>query len=197
MSKIITGKHSSKKDVITKKAAGLFITRGYNATSMRELALSVGVEAPSLYNHIGSKGELLNDICFRIAEAFTSHLDLVEKQPGSSAGKLEQVIRFQIRMMLDHYDEVYVANHEWKHLSEPWLNDFLARRRNYEKRMVALVERGIQSKELRPINPYVAVLNILSTVRGIEFWHRHKKNLSASVLESDMVTHLLNGLVKQ
>jgi len=197
MSKIITGKNNSKKDVITKKAAGLFITRGYNATSMRELALSVGVEAPSLYNHIGSKGELLNDICFRIAEAFTSQLDLVEKQPGSVAGKLELVIRFHIRMMLDHFDEVYVANHEWKHLGEPGLNDFLAKRRNYEKRMVALVEKGIQSKELRPINPYVAVLNILSTVRGIEFWHRHNKNLSASVLESDMVTHLLNGLVKQ
>jgi len=197
MSKIITGKHSSKKDVITKKAAGLFITRGYRATSMRELALSVGVEAPSLYNHIGSKGELLNDICFRIAETFTSQLDLVEKQPGTAAGKLELVIRFHIRMMLDHFDEVYVANHEWKHLGEPWLSDFLARRRSYEKRMVALVEKGIRSKELRPINPYVAVQNILSTVRGIEFWHRHKKNLSAEDLERDMVTHLLIGLVKQ
>ena len=195
MSKIIPGKNATKKDVITQKAAGLFITRGYNATSMRELAQSVGVEAPSLYNHIGSKSELLQDICSRIAGTFTTHLDEVEKQPIASTAKLESIIRFHIHMMLEQYDEVFVANHEWKHLEEPGLSEFLNRRRTYEKRLVALVEKGIQEKEFRTINPYVAVLNLLSAVRGLEFWHRHKKNVSAAELEEGMITHLLKGLI--
>jgi hypothetical protein len=36
----------------------------------------------------------------------------------------------------------------------------------------------------------------LSAVRGLEFWQHHRKNISAEVLEKDMVAHLLNGIVK-
>ena len=54
----------------------------------------------------------------------------------------------------------------------------------------------LQKKELKNINPYVAVLTILSAVRGLEFLQRHKKNISATELENDMVTHLLKGIAK-
>jgi hypothetical protein len=99
-------------------------------------------------------------------------------------------------MMLDEFDEVYVANHEWKHLPEPFLSNFLTLRRNYEKNLVALFEEGIKKRELKKINPYVAVLTLLSAVRGLEFWQRHKKNISTKILEDDMVTHLLTGIIK-
>ena len=46
------------------------------------------------------------------------------------------------------------------------------------------------------MHPHVAVLIILSAVRGLEFWQRHKKNINVADLEKDMVTHLLNGLTK-
>lgn len=194
MAKIKPEKNSSKKEVIIKKAASLFRTKGFNATSMRELAEDVGVEAPSLYNHIGSKSELLQIICFKVANQFTSQLNHVENTNNTVTGKLELIIRFHINMMLDEFDEIFVANHEWKHLQEPFLSNFLNQRRNYEKHLVAIIEEGVKRKELKNINPYVAVLTILSAVRGLEFWQRHKKNISTKVLEDDMVTHLLKGM---
>jgi AcrR family transcriptional regulator len=195
MAKIKPGKNASKKDVITQKAAALFKTKGFSSASMRELAEAVGVEAPSLYNHIGSKSELLQGICFKVANAFALYLDTAENTAGF-ATRLEQIIRFHIRMMLDHFDEVYVANHEWKHLKEPYLSNFLIQRRGYEKRLTSLLEEGIATKEFKQTNPYVAVLTILSAVRGLEFWQQHKKNISSQVLEDDMVNHLLKGLTK-
>lgn len=194
MAKIQTGKHNSKKDVIIQKAAALFKEKSYSAASMRELADAVGVEAPSLYNHIGSKSELLQDICFTTADQFTSQVDMIESGTLPVARKIEQIIRFHIRMMIDHYDTVFVANHEWKHLKEPFLTDFLTQRRSYEKRLMSLVEKGIEQNELKKTNPYIAVLTILSAVRGLEYWHRQKKNVSPQVLEDDMVNHLLNGI---
>lgn len=196
MAKIKPGKNASKKDVITQKAAVLFKSKGYSSASMRELAESVGVEAPSLYNHIGSKSELLQAICFKVANAFTSYLETTENTAGNSAAMLENIIRFHIRMMLNNFDEVYVANHEWKHLKEPYLSNFLIQRRSYEKRLIALMESGILAKEFKPCNPYVAVLTILSAVRGLEFWQQHKKNISSQVLEDDMTNHLLKGITK-
>lgn len=196
MAKIKSGKNASKKDIIIKKAALLFRTKGFNAASMRELAEAVGVEAPSLYNHIGSKSELLQAICFKVATEFTTQLDETENINTGITNKIELIIRFHINMMLEEFDEVFVANHEWKHLQEPFLSNFLNQRRGYEKKLVTLIEEGIKKKELKNINPYVAILTLLSAVRGLEFWQRHKKNISTKVLEDDMVTHLLKGITK-
>lgn len=196
MSRIKPGKNTSKKDIITAKAASLFRTKGFNAASMREIAEAVGVEAPSLYNHIGSKSELLQAICFKVANEFTTQLTETENKNCNILGKIELIIRFHINMMLDEFDEVFVANHEWKHLQEPFLSNFLNQRRTYEKRLVAIFEDGTKKKELKNINPYVAVLTLLSSVRGLEFWQRHKKNISTKVLQDDMVTYLLKGIAK-
>ena len=194
MSKIKAAKNGTKKDVITQKGATLFRKKGFASSSMRELAESIGVEASSLYNHIGSKSEILQIICFKVANDFNMHLNEVEKTPGSAVVKLENLIRFHIHMMLDTYDEVYVANHEWKQLEEPFLSNFLNQRKIYEGRLVEIINEGIGSGELKKINPHVAVLIILSAVRGLELWQRHKKNVSTEELENDMVNHLLNGL---
>ncbi len=196
MAKIKSGKNASKKDIILKKAALLFKTKGFNAASMRELAEAVGVEAPSLYNHIGSKSELLQAICFKVAIEFTTQLDETKNINTGITNKIELIIRFHITMMLEEFDEVFVANHEWKHLQEPFLSNFLNQRRGYEKKLVTLIEEGIKKKELKNINPYVVVLTLLSAVRGLEFWQRHKKNISTKVLEDDMVAHLLTGIIK-
>jgi TetR/AcrR family transcriptional regulator, cholesterol catabolism regulator len=196
MAKIKPGKNASKKDVITQNAAALFKQKGYSSTSMRELAEAVGVEAPSLYNHIGGKSELLQAICFKVANTFTAHLDTAETSEANMVSRLENIIRFHIRMMLNNFDEVYVANHEWKHLKEPYLSNFLGERRGYEKRLITLLEAGILAGAFKNNNPYVSVLTILSAVRGLEFWQQHKKNISSQVLEDDMVHLLLNGIIK-
>ena len=196
MARIEPGKNASKRDVITQKAAALFKSKGFSSASMRDLAQAVGVEAPSLYNHIGSKSELLQGICFKVANTFTLYLDATEGNTENYATRLEHIIRFHIRMMFDHFDEVYVANHEWKHLKEPYLSNFLIQRRGFEKRLISLMEDGIAAAAFKKTNPYVAVLTILSAVRGLEFWQQHKKNISSQVLENDMVNHLLKGITK-
>lgn len=196
MTKIKTAKNSSKKDLIIKKAAGLFRTKGFMAASMRDLADEVGVEAPSLYNHIGSKGEILQVICFKVAAEFTAQLEETEKENGTAAEKIEALVRFHISMMANNFDEVFVANNDWKYLDEPFLTNFLNQRRNYEKRMMAIIEAGIKKKEFRNIHPYVAVLTLLSAARGLEYWHKSKKNISAKDLEDDMIRHLITGLIK-
>ena len=196
MARIKPAKNGTRKDVIIRKASALFRSKGFAATSMRDLAISVGVEAPSLYNHIGSKSELLQDICFKIADEFTSELERTESKKVSVRVKLEEIIRFHIKMMLEEFDEVFVANHEWKYLPEPHLANFLNQRRIYEKRLVALVQAGISTNEFKKSNPYVTVLTILSAVRGLEFWLRHKKKFSPKELEDEMVDHLLKGMVR-
>ena len=194
MAKIIPGKNGSKKDVITQKASALFRKKGFTATSMRDIAEAIGVEAPSLYNHIESKNAILKDICFRIAHLFTGNLREVELSPELYLSKIESIIRFHISMMIEEYESVYISDHEWKHLPEPFLSDFKTQRRNYRSRLAAILQKGIDNKEIGVINPYVAVLTILSAISGIESWQRSGKKVDATSLEENMVKILVEGL---
>ncbi len=194
MAKIFPGKNGSKKDVITEKASALFRQKGFQATSMRDIAEAIGIEAPSLYNHIHSKNEILKDVCFRIAGLFTNHLREVELSHDSSLAKIESIIRFHISMMVEEYENVYISEHEWRHLPEPLLNDFKNKRRTYRSRLAAILQKGIDKSEITEVSPTVAVFTILSAINGIEGWQRSSRKIDAGLLEENMIRILIGGL---
>jgi AcrR family transcriptional regulator len=196
VAKIQSKKNSTKKEVIIEKASKLFREKGFGAASMRDLAEHVGVEAASLYNHIQSKSEILQAICFRVANEFLTNLEAVEASHQSTLKKMETIIRVHIRMMLEQYEFVYIADHEWRHLPEPYLSNFLNQRRSYRKRLGDIVEEGISKGEMKVIEPYTAVLVILSAISGIDSWQRSRKSTSAEALETNMVKFLIEGLKK-
>jgi AcrR family transcriptional regulator len=196
MARIKTNKNVSKKELILRKAAALFRERGFAGSTMRELADLVGVEAPSLYNHIGSKSELLQAICFQVADLFNRHLEEVKQSPLGYSKKLEEIIRFHIHMMQASFDEVFVANHEWKQLPAPLFAEYLDQRRNYEAILTGWLEEGIRKKEFKKLNPRLTILTILSALRGLESLFRNKKNISSTELENNLITQLLHGINK-
>jgi AcrR family transcriptional regulator len=187
---------ASKKELIIQKASSMFREKGFSATSMRDLAESVGIEAASLYNHIQSKAEILQEIIFRTANECNVHLDVVARPTGPVIRRIEALIRFHVQMMLTRFDDYYVMVNEWHHLTEPYLTNFVTQRRTYVQKLETIINEGVRNRELRPVLPYVAMLTILSSVRGLEFWHRSNKRISPIELEDNLVNHLLYGLKK-
>ena len=172
----------------------MFREKGFPATSMRDLAEAVGLEAASLYNHIQSKSEILQEIIFQTANDCNVHLNSLVDHSITNNKKIESLIRFHVKMMIERFDDYCVMINEWIHLPEPYLTTFTTQRRNYVQRMEAIIEEGIRDKEMKPVMPYVAMLTILSSVRGLEFWHRSGKKVTPEEIEENMVNHLINGL---
>jgi len=172
----------------------MFREKGFPATSMRDLAESVGIEAASLYNHIQSKSEILQHIIFRMSDDCNKHLAELDNGRLNNLQKVESLIRFHIKMMLDRFEEYHVMINEWIHLEAHHLEEFILQRRNYVQRLESIIKEGIDAGEIKPILPYVAVLTILSAVRGLEFWHRSRKSYSPQELEENMVEYLICGL---
>jgi TetR/AcrR family transcriptional regulator, cholesterol catabolism regulator len=187
-------KNSPRREVILEKAAHLFRRNGFNATSMRDLAENVGVEAASLYNHINSKAELLQEICFKIANKFTDHMDEVMASDQAAIVKIEAILRFHIRQMIHNFEEVYVSDREWKHLTDPYLSNFKSQRRTHRQRIASIIEEGINKEEIKKIDAPTAVLILLHAVSGIESWHRSRQKISGELLEQNMILILIEGL---
>ena len=196
MGRIKIDNNHTRREVIIANAAVLFKEKGFKAASMRELADVVGVEAASLYNHIHSKSELLHIICFEVANRYMQKMDEIELEVTTSIQKIEKLLRFLITGMVLQYDEVYVSDREWKHLSEPYLSNFQSQRRTFRKRFAAIIELGIKKKEIKKIDAPTAVLILLHAVSGIESWHRSKVKINGKELEENMIAILVGGLKK-
>lgn len=190
-------KKASKKGLILRRAAMMFREKGFAATSMRDLAEMVGIEAASLYNHIRSKNEILEAICFDVANTFYTNIETIEAGNLTSIEKIDTLLRFHIQQMIENYEEVYVSDREWKHLDEPYLSNFHTQRRNYRKKFAAIIEEGITKNEIRKIDAPTAVLIMLHAVSGIESWHRSKAKINAQELEDNMLMIMIDGLRKK
>lgn len=195
MAKIKNKNNGTKKEVIVEAATRLFREKGFKAASMRDLAEAVGVEAASLYNHIQSKEELLQEICFKVANEFNQKCDEIENNAElSSIQKVEAMLRFHIRQMFQHYEMVIVADRDWKHLSDPYYSNYHSQRRAYRKRLASLIEKGIAQQEIKQVDAPTVVLIMLHAVNGIESWHRSKEKISPKQLEENMVLIMIEGL---
>jgi len=186
----------NKRQLILEEAAKLFKARGFSGTSMRDLGAQVGMEAASMYNHINSKEELLEHICFHISNTYISQLAEINQTEASYVEKIKALIRLHIHLMIEDGAAVSVANNDWKYLTGDKLTAFKEARKDYEKGFADLIEKGIVAGELQPVNVSVALFTVLSAVRWVELWYRPGRGISAEELEQNIMTILLNGLAK-
>lgn len=186
----------SRKGEIIEIAARLFKIKGFTATTMRDIAERVGMEAASMYNHIKSKDEILQAICFKISNEYIAQLTVIENQTVSPVEKIKELIRLHVRIIITDINSISVANNEWKHLSDDALTVFKEARRDYEQRFAKIIEAGIAAGELQPINVSVALFTILSAVRWVELWYKNDREISPEILEENIISLLMNGLQK-
>src|SRR2546421_12397108 len=69
-------------DVVV-RAAGVFAARGYDQTSLPELALSLGMAAGALYHYFSGKEELLIAICDQLMDPLLEEAEALVSEQGS------------------------------------------------------------------------------------------------------------------
>lgn len=186
----------SRKEAILIEAAKLFREKGFAATSMRDLASSVGMEAASLYNHIDNKEELLETICRSIAQKHSENLTKLNGETLTALEKIERLIRHHIRINAKWPHMSAVAEDEWRHLSEPVRTDFLNKRRAYENSLRSLIDEAKQSGLIKEVNTQIALYTLLSSLQWLYHWFRQDRPIGSSEIEEEMVDLILNGLKK-
>ena len=185
----------SRKAQIDGTATALFRARGFAATSMRELAQAVGLEAGSLYSHVRSKEEILHRVCFGLAENFFAAFaaaTAAEAQPV--AQRLRQAIEAHVRVLTQDVAASTVFLHEWRHLSEPARAAFVTQRDRYEAGFRALLAQGRATGELRCPDPAFAALTLLASLNWLPTWYRPGGPLTPDEIAHRLAEQLLLGL---
>jgi len=187
---------SEKKQRILEAAARLFRDKGYSATSMRDLASAVQLKASSLYNHIASKEEILQEICLANARRFHEGMKHIQGLPDEDPlTQLEALLKLHIRIATQDVTSVTSFNDEWRHLSEPYLTQFLDMRREYETFFRTVIRKGTDQGVFLPGDESVILYSLISAIRWLYDWYQPGKRLAPADLEEQLIPLLTRGLV--
>lgn len=185
----------SRKEQVIRSAAELFKEKGYAASSMRDLAQKLGIEAASLYSHIKSKEEILQTLCFDMAADFRESLKKVEQQQVSAREKLSLGIIGHVNVMARDLTASAVFMNEHRHLSNPYLRDFLLLRINYINRFKGIIEEGVTKGEFKKnIDTKLAVMTLFSSLNWMPMWYSPEGSIEPKELGQQLADMLVNGL---
>lgn len=187
----------SRKDQIIQTAAKLFKEKSYEAASMRDIASELGIEAASLYSHIKSKDEILELICFRKADEFSTALAEVNDIYFNAEEKLRMVIKNHVRIISSDLNSATVFLREWRYLSSEKLKEFVDMRHRYEKELRAIIQQGEDENVFETVDVKFATLTILSAVNWIVEWYKPGGSMSADEIADNLSDFILTGLGKK
>jgi TetR/AcrR family transcriptional regulator len=163
--------HGIKRQEVLREAAASFNFKGYHATSLNEIAASLGVTKAALYHYFPNKNSLLA-ACFEQAMdvAFAS-LERGRKAGKNGRDRLVLTISGYVSQLIDELNCCVVLMEE--QALEPGDRAKLVRQRDkFERALRALVKEGIEDGSVVPCDPKLAIFVILGAMNWVPKWFK-------------------------
>jgi AcrR family transcriptional regulator len=187
------GRPGHSLDTLLDAAVGLFNERGYEATSMEELAARLGVTKSAIYHHVPSKVELLRLALDRALDALFALTEETGATTGPAIDRLEYVVRGSVRVLAAELPFVTLllrlrGNSEVERTA-------LHRRREFDRVVTGLVRAAEHEGDVRAdVDPAVISRLLFGTVNSLTEWYRPDRGLTADDLADAVVAVTFAGL---
>jgi AcrR family transcriptional regulator len=175
-----------KRERTISAAVDLFYERGYENTTLDAVAERLGVTKPFIYAHFHSKADLLTEICTR---GIASALDAINSILGLEAGptgKLEELGRRFTTAVLQSQMHIAIFAREEKNLLPVEFDRISTMRRDFDRKLVALLEDGVAAGEFRIPDPQMMALAIGGMVSWAYVWYRPNGRLPLPDVAGEM-----------
>ena len=187
------GRPGHTLDSLLDVAVAVFNERGYDATSMEELAGRLGITKSAIYHHVSSKGELLRLALDRALDALFAVTDEPGARSGPAIARLEHVVRASVRVLSEQLPFVTLLLRVRGNSTVEQAD--LQRRRHFDRIVTALVRSAAQEGDVRPdVDPAVASRLLFGTVNSLVEWYRPDRELDAEGLADALVSTMFDGL---
>jgi AcrR family transcriptional regulator len=173
---------TDRKAQILVASAELFSRKGYEKTSMKDIADQVGISKPALYHHLKSKHELLYTIMNDLMEFGIEGLQKVDRM----SIPVEEKIRLGIQHHLSSFDQ-YIAEYAvMLHEKTDWLPSSLERKikkkfKYYTTLWDKMINEAISDKVIQPgLDSKILMWAILGMCNWVYKWYSREGRLSTS-----------------
>lgn len=180
---------------LLKVAAKIFARKGYDATSLQDIAVELGILKGSLYYYITTKDDLL---CHLLSSAHKQGLENIEPiaaGPGNAVERLAAMIRRHVHYVCTDRDRTAVYLHERKRLSPEQRAQHLGDEHAYRNYFQAVLADGQAEGLVREdVDIKLTALCLLSSLNSTYQWYKPSGEFAAVTVGETFVSGWLGGI---
>lgn len=159
------------REEILEVALGLFSRKGFHNVSMREIADRSEFAIGTLYKFFGNKDSLFESLLHHYGEKIVEEVSQILDGPGDEAQRLIALFRYQPHI-LEKYSEVMKVHSAVFGSRAMALSNIRDRSKVKEilmSKLTQLLERGIQKRLFRTVDPEIAAKSVFSIIETLAF----------------------------
>lgn len=163
---------SRRRDDILLAAAEVFVERGFDAATTREIGERAGLLSGSLYHHFETKEEMLFALVRDVYSGILASLGSVHAGPGSGADRLRLLVEIHVRHLIGNLARTTLSLHEFRSLTEEHRAVIVDAEARYAAAVTDLIEEGRADGSIRPdADPKLARMVVLGAANWVYRWY--------------------------
>lgn len=191
------GRIPGRRVIILATAARLFHERGFEGTSIQEVAEACGLTKAGLYHHIRSKEDLLVEILTAGLDLFEIEVVIPVLRLHDPQARLRAWILGHVRLINQPgYREATLLLHEPIRLPVPVQARVQGRQRRLVRQLEGLVRDALLARGATGVDPKVAAFGMLGMVLWTSRWFRRDGPLSCERVAQELADLYLGGLLR-
>jgi AcrR family transcriptional regulator len=180
---------------IYKKAAQLIHEKGYDATSMNDIAGAVDLTKAGLYYYIRGKQDLLYDIMNYGMDRLEAEVIEPARKTGSAQERLRSVIACHVRLLAGGIGAVSILMDEEAGLAAKQRRQIRKRKRAYFEFVRDILLTLRDEQKLKDVDVTAATLTLFGMILWLPRWYDPAGRLSGEQLADEMTKIALGGLL--
>jgi AcrR family transcriptional regulator len=185
-----------QKAKMLETARRLFWEKGYNATSMRDIAISYGCRPANIYNFFSDKEEILFEVLREEMEQIIHPIKHLEEDDHTSPDEqLRFVIESHLKVTLSYRrSSGLLFDVALDSLSPDKRKKIIDFRDTYDRIIRKIIRRGIDTGYFPEVDVRLAGFMIASMITRTRIWFHPKKGVSVSDLTDFIFKFASHGL---
>jgi AcrR family transcriptional regulator len=183
-----------KRQALLLAAVRMFNERGFHATSLDDVAASLGVTKPVIYHYLGNKDQVLLE-CVRLGlEQLRQAAEAARGESGTGLDRLKAFLCRYGEVNLDDFGKCVIRTGD-ECLSPESRAQFRALKAEIDKAMRELIAEGVADGSLRADDIRLTAFTLAGALNWAARWHKAEGPMSASEVAAGMVDMLIGGLL--
>ncbi|GLW62703.1 HTH-type transcriptional repressor KstR2 [Actinomadura rubrobrunea] len=185
---------SERREHLIRLAADLFAEKGYQATTVRDIAKEAGILSGSLYHHFTSKESIVDEILSGFFDEVMSAYRAVIEEGRDPRETIAELVRIAFGTLEPHRAAITVMQNDWNYLKDRL--DYLTKAEDeVEKMWVDTIRAGQEQGLFRDdIDPKLTYRMIRDTIWVAVRWYRPGGRLDAAGLSEHYLKVLFDGI---
>jgi AcrR family transcriptional regulator len=177
-------------------AAQIMCQKGYEATSMNDIAEAAGLTKAGIYHYIRGKEELLFEIMTYAMDNLDQRIIAPAQQIADAEERLRKIVECHTRSLLEGVGAITIVLDEMPALTASHRRIVKARKRAYFDFIRQTLQQLQVEGKLRDVNLTTAAFSLLGMILWISRWYRRDGKLSAEQVLKDYLDIAMNGVLK-